>query len=122
VGGAAPLTVFGQSFDVETVTAGLQGQAVLSEQLGTGFPIVARGLIGYRRAFGDVEPQALLAIGDGVQPFLTAGAAIARDALVASAGLDVRIAPPATIGENYTGQVGDRAQDHAVKGVFSYRW
>jgi uncharacterized protein with beta-barrel porin domain len=34
----------------------------------------------------------------------------------------VQIAPLATIGVNYTGQVGDRAQDHAFKGVFSYRW
>jgi outer membrane autotransporter protein len=122
VGGAVALSAFGRSYDVQTVTAGLQGQAVLSEQLGTGLPIVARGLIGYRRAFGDLEPKALLAFGGGGQGFLTAGVPIARDALVASAGLDVQIAPLVTIGVNYTGQIGDRAQDHAVKGVFSYRW
>jgi uncharacterized protein with beta-barrel porin domain len=122
VGGAAALSVFGRSYGVETITAGLQGQAVLSEQLGTGLPIVARGLIAYRRAFGDVEPRALLAVGGTGQAFLTAGVPIARDALVASAGLDVQIAPLVTIGVNYTGQVGDRAQDHAMKGVFSYRW
>jgi outer membrane autotransporter protein len=122
VGGAAALSVFGRSYEVETITAGLQGQAVLSEQLGTGLPIVARGLIAYRRAFGDVEPRALQAFGGAGQAFLTTGVPIARDALVASAGLDVQIAPLVTIGVNYTGQVGDRAQDHAVKGVFSYRW
>ena len=122
VGGAAALNVFQRSYDVGTVTAGLQGQAALSEQLGTGLPIVVRGLLGYRRAFGDVEPRALLAFGGTGQAFQTAGVPIARDALVASAGLDVQIAPLATIGVNYTGQVGDRAQDHAFKGVFSYRW
>ena len=83
---------------------------------------MARGLIAYRRAFGDVEPRALLSFGGGGHAFLTAGVPIARDALVASAGLDVQIAPLVTIGVNYTGQVSDRAQDHAVKGVFSYRW
>ena len=122
VGGAAALNVFQRSYDVGTVTAGLQGQAALSEQLGTGLPIVVRGLLGYRRAFGDVEPRALLAFGGTGQAFQTAGVPIARDALVASAGLDVQIAPLVTIGVNYTGQVGDRAQDHAFKGVFSYRW
>ena len=75
VGGAAALSVFGRSYEVETITAGLQGQAVLSEQLGTGLPIVARGLIAYRRAFGDVEPRALLAFGGAGQAFLTAGRA-----------------------------------------------
>jgi fibronectin-binding autotransporter adhesin len=122
VGGSAALSVFGRSYDVGTVTAGLQGQAALSEQLGTSLPIVVRGLLGYRRAFGDVEPRALLAFGGAGQAFQTAGVPIARDALVASAGLDVQIAPLATIGVNYTGQVGDRAQDHAFKGVLSYRW
>jgi uncharacterized protein with beta-barrel porin domain len=116
------LTVFGRSFDVQTITAGLQGQAILSELFGTDLPIVARGLIGYRRAFGDVEPQALLGFGGSGATFLTAGVPIAREALVASAGLDLKIAPRTTIGVNYTGQVGDRSQDHTVKGVFSYRW
>lgn len=122
VGGASALTVYGRSYDVETATAGVQGQAVLSEVFGTATPIIARGLIGYRRAFGDVVPQALLAFGGGGQAFLTAGVPIARDAVVASAGLDVQVAANTTIGLNYTGQVGERAQDHAVKGSFSYRW
>ena len=121
-GGSSALTVFGRSYDVETATAGLQGQAVLSELFGTATPIIARGLIGYRRAFGDVVPQALLAFGGGGQAFLTSGTPIARDALVASAGLDVQVARNVTLGLNYTGQVGERAQDHAVKGSFSYRW
>ncbi|MBP1183755.1 autotransporter outer membrane beta-barrel domain-containing protein [Methylobacterium sp. PvR107] len=122
VGGASALTVYGRSYDVQTATAGLQGQAVLSDLFGTSTPIIARGLIGYRRAFGDVVPQALLAFGGGGQAFLTAGVPIARDALVASAGLDVQVARNVTLGLNYTGQVGERAQDHAVKGSFSYRW
>jgi uncharacterized protein with beta-barrel porin domain len=41
---------------------------------------------------------------------------------VAQAGLDVRVARDATLGIAYTGQVGERAQDHAVKGNFTYRF
>jgi len=125
-GGAAALTVSGRSYEVETVTAGLQGQVPLAgllgaDLLGADLPVLARGLIGYRRAFGDVVPQALLAFGGG-PAFLTAGVPIARNAVVASAGLDMQVGPRITIGVAYTGQVGDRAQDHAVRGVLSYRW
>ena len=71
----------------------------------------------------DVEPRgALLALNGSGQPFLTAGVPIAPDALVASAGIEVQIAPLTAMGVTYTGQVAERAQDHAFKGVFSYRW
>lgn len=54
--------------------------------------------------------------------FLTVGLPIDRDALVAEAGLDVLVGSGTTLGVAYTGQVGDRAQDHAVKGNFTYRF
>ncbi|MGA4552221.1 hypothetical protein [Methylorubrum aminovorans] len=41
---------------------------------------------------------------------------------MANAGLDLRVSASATLGLVYTGQVGARAQDHAVKGGFTYRW
>ncbi len=41
---------------------------------------------------------------------MTAGIPIDRDALVASAGLDLRISAQATLGVAYTGQVGARAR------------
>ncbi|WP_246696903.1 autotransporter family protein [Methylobacterium planeticum] len=118
-GGIAALTSFTRTYDMGAVTAGLRGQTDLA--LGLGAPVSAHGLVGYRRAFGDVVPTALLAFGTG-PAFLTAGVPIARDALVAEAGLDLRVAPNATLGVAYTGQVGDRIQDHAVKGNFTYRF
>jgi subtilase-type serine protease len=66
-------------------------------------------------------PKALLAFGTGPS-FLTAGIPIDRDALVAEAGLDLRVSANATIGIAYTGQVGSRAEDHAAKGNFTYRF
>ncbi len=118
-GGAAALTSFARDYAVGAVTAGLRGQTLLGLDLGA--PVSAHGLLGYRRAFGDVVPTALLSFGNG-PTFLTAGIPIARDALVAEAGLDLRVAPNATLGVAYTGQVGDRVQDHAVKGNFTWRF
>jgi uncharacterized protein with beta-barrel porin domain len=66
-------------------------------------------------------PKALLAFGTG-PTFLTAGLPIDRDALVAEAGLDLLVGRGTTLGVAYTGQVGERAQDHAVKGNFTYRF
>ncbi|BAU90982.1 outer membrane autotransporter barrel [Methylorubrum populi] len=118
-GGVAALTSFARDYDVGAVTAGLRAQTLLGLDLGA--PVSARGLVGYRRAFGDVVPTALLSFGNG-PTFLSAGIPIARDALVAEAGLDLQVALNATLGVAYTGQVGERVQDHAVKGNFTWRF
>ncbi|MBK3402140.1 autotransporter domain-containing protein [Methylorubrum populi] len=118
-GGAAALRGLGRDNDVGTATAGLRAQTLLD--LGSGAPVAAHGLVGYRRAFGDVIPTALLAFQGGAS-FVSAGLPIDRDVLVASAGLDLRLSASTTLGLAYTGQVGARAQDHAVKGGFTYRW
>ena len=118
-GGIAALTSFARDYDLGTATAGVRGQTSLD--LGLGAPLSAHGLLGYRRAFGDVVPTALLAFTGGAS-FLSAGLPIDRDALVAEVGLDLRVSASATLGVAYTGQVGSRAEDHAVKGNFTYRF
>ncbi|KQP30535.1 hypothetical protein ASF49_13575 [Methylobacterium sp. Leaf104] len=118
-GGPAALTGAAQTTEVATSTVGLRGQASLD--LGGAAPVSLHGLVGYRRAYGAVVPKALLSFGTGPS-FLVAGTPISRDALVAGAGLDVRVARDTTLGLAYTGQVGERAQDHAVKGNFTYRF
>jgi uncharacterized protein with beta-barrel porin domain len=55
-------------------------------------------------------------------PFAVAGVPIARDVLVAEAGLDWRVSEAVTLGVAYSGQVGDRAHDHGVKGQFLVRF
>ncbi|WP_156376241.1 autotransporter outer membrane beta-barrel domain-containing protein, partial [Methylobacterium sp. Leaf117] len=108
-----------QTTEVATSTVGVRGQTSLD--LGAGAPVSLHGLVGYRRAYGEVVPKALLSFGAG-PGFLTAGTPISRDALVAQAGLDVRVGRATTLGVAYTGQVGERTQDHAVKGNFTYRF
>jgi len=119
-GGAAALASFARDYDLGAATVGVRAQTSLD--LGLGLPVTLRGLVGYRRAFGDVVPTALLAFGAGGPAFLSAGVPIDRDALVAQVGLDLAVAPNASLGVAYTGQTGARAQDQAVKGSFTYRF
>ena len=112
IGGAAALNGFARSTDVGTTTLGLKGEVALSET----WPIVARGLIGYRHAFGDVNPKALLAFASGSTPFTVTGAPIDRDALATELGLDWRATQSVTLGLSYAGQYGARASDSAIRG------
>ena len=54
--------------------------------------------------------------------FALAGSPIARDALVAEAGLDFAVAANASLGVSWTGQFADKAYDNTVKGNFTWRF
>nr|WP_274612691.1 hypothetical protein [Bradyrhizobium brasilense] len=51
--------------------------------------------------------------------FTVAGVPLARNAAMVEGGLDLRVAPQASIGIAYVGQLADRVQDHSVKARFS---
>ena len=55
-------------------------------------------------------------------PFTIAGVPIARDALLAEAGLDLAIGRNATLGVSYVGQIARNVSDHAAKGKFVWRF
>jgi subtilase-type serine protease len=118
-GGVAALASYARDYDLGAATVGVRAQTSLD--LGLGLPVTLRGLVGYRGAFGDVVPAALLSFGTG-PAFLSAGVPIDRDALVAQVGLDLAVAPNASFGVAYTGQTGARAQDQAMKGNLTLRF
>jgi outer membrane autotransporter protein len=70
----------------------------------------------WQHAFNDLTPDAALAFLSTGAAFTIAGVPIARDSALVEAGLDLAISRNATIGAAYVGQLGDRVQDHAVKG------
>ncbi|WP_414474060.1 autotransporter domain-containing protein [Microvirga sp. M2] len=117
-GGPAALAGYGHSYELGTTTLGIRAET----QLGTDLPLTVRGLMGWRHAFGDVNPAALLAFLEGVSAFEVSGIPIDRNAFVAEAGLDWQISPDMTLGVSYAGQMGSRAQEHAVKGNFTWRF
>jgi len=117
-GGAAALSGFGHNNDLGTTTLGVRAETRLSQDL----PLTLRGLVGWRHAYGDVEPESLLALAGGASPFTVSGVPVDRDALLAEAGLDWQTSNGVSLGIAYSGQIGTRAQDHTLKGNFIWRF
>jgi subtilase-type serine protease len=69
-----------------------------------------------------VTPADTLAFQAAGTPFVIAGVPIARDALLAEAGLDLAIGRNATVGISYVGQIANNLHDHAAKGKFSWKF
>jgi uncharacterized protein with beta-barrel porin domain len=75
-GGAAALTGASQGYDYAATMLGVRAEATLFSN----FPLLARGMLGWRHVFGDVTPDATLAFDSAPAiPFTIAGAPIARD-------------------------------------------
>ncbi|MFC4172875.1 autotransporter domain-containing protein [Microvirga sp. GCM10011540] len=117
-GGDAALLGYGHSFGLATTTLGVRGDAKVSDDL----PLTLRGLLGWRHAFGDVEPHALLAFAGGTTAFTVSGVPVDRDAVVAEAGLEWQASEAISLGVGYSGQIGARAQEHTLKGNFTWRF
>ena len=117
-GGAAALTGFGRTYELGTTTLGVRAEAQVSHEV----PLTLRGLLGWRHAYGDVEPAALVAFAGSVSPFTVVGVPVDRDALVVEAGLDWQASDAVSLGVSYSGQIGSRAQDHALKGNLVWRF
>ncbi|WP_425462844.1 autotransporter domain-containing protein [Mesorhizobium norvegicum] len=79
-----------------------------------GMNATARGMLGWRHAFGDVTPTSSFAFAGG-DAFTIAGVPIARDAAIIEAGLDLNMSANATLGLSYTGQFGGGGVDQGAK-------
>lgn len=117
-GGAAALTLAGRSYGVQTLTAGVRGEW----SLGPDSPLALRAMLGYRAAFGDVTPGALAAFSAGGTSFQVSGVPVDRNAFVAEAGLAWAVSRATTLSVGYAGQVGNRGQDHGLRGSLVYRF
>jgi outer membrane autotransporter protein len=88
-----------------------------------GMTATARGMVGWRHAFGDTTPLATQAFAfASTNSFDIAGTPIAKDAAVLEAGLDFAISDNATLGLSYTGQFGAHATDNGAKADFDIRF
>lgn len=118
VGGLAALAAASSRSSQTFSTLG--ARAALNFDLG-GIATTLRGSLGWRHAFNAVVPGSTLAFA-GSAPFNVTGIAIARDAAVVEAGLDVNFVPGATLGISYGGQFARAAQDHTIRGNLSVRF
>ena len=69
-----------------------------------------------------MTPVASLAFQNTGVGFSVAGAPLAPNAALVEAGLDLGIAPQATIGLSYSGQLAGSTQDQSVKGNLTWRF
>lgn len=118
-GGAAALTGTAANTDAVFGTLGLRASTTFT--LG-GANLTAKGMLGWRHAFGDTTPLAALRFAGGGSPFGIGGVPVARNAAVIEAGLDYAISPNATLGISYGGQFGSGIADHSAKANFNVRF
>ncbi|QWG23765.1 autotransporter outer membrane beta-barrel domain-containing protein [Bradyrhizobium sediminis] len=118
-GGAAALTSQGGNTGVTFTTLGLRASTGLT--LGNGENLTARGMLGWRHAFGDTTPVSTVAFTGG-SPFSIAGVPVARDGAVVDLGLDLNLTRNATLGLTYGGQFGSGVTDQTVRGNFAVRF
>jgi len=119
-GGIAALSAPSSSTDLTTTTLGLRASRAFT--LGNATTLTARGMAGWRHAYGDVTPQAQFAFASGGESFDVSGRPIAADAALVEAGLAIGLGKATTIGLTYTGQFSAGVNDNAVKADLTVRF
>ena len=109
--GVSALHVRQQRSGTGISTLGVRGSSQWS--LGSS-QVTARGVVGWRHAFGDVRSSASVALTGGI-PFAVAALPVAKDAAVLELGLDTALQWDLTLGLAYSGQIGHNFREHAVK-------
>jgi outer membrane autotransporter protein len=110
-GGPAALRLSGRDQTLGFSTLGLRAEMQIAA-----LPLFARGMLGWRHAFGEITPTAELAFASGGGRYRVYARPILRDALVAEAGLSWRLAGSASLGVAYGATLGEGSRDHVVRG------
>ncbi len=120
-GGAAALS--GQAADTRTTlaTAGVRFDQGLKAAWQQDAWLHVVGGVGYRKAFGDRDQVADLALAGG-DAFRVTGAAIADNALVAELGLSAWLSPRQQLELGYNGQFGSEGRDHSINARWSLQF
>ncbi len=120
-GGAAALS--GQAADTRTTlaTAGVRFDRGLKAAWQQDAWLHVVGGVGYRKAFGDRDQVADLALA-GSDAFQVTGAAIADNAFVAELGLSAWLSPRQQLELGYNGQFGSEGRDHSVNARWSLQF
>jgi outer membrane autotransporter protein len=118
-GGIAALTA-GENTD--NMTYSLLGARAATVMFIDGVHITPHASAAWQHAFDDVTTDMALAFSGSGASFVVAGVPIARDSAFLDAGLDFKIAPDATLGISYQGQLASDVQDHGISGRLDWRF
>jgi outer membrane autotransporter protein len=111
-GGASALTGARRSDGATFTTLGLRASAGLG-------PVSLTGTAAWRHAHGLHPSESHLSFGAAGTPFTVTSAPIAKDALVAEAGAEVRLGAAARFRLVYAGQIAGRSEDHGARATLS---
>ncbi|WP_454688529.1 autotransporter domain-containing protein [Achromobacter aloeverae] len=117
-GGDAALAGKPGRSQLATTTLGLHAQTTFESAGAQGR---LHATVGWRHAYGDVDPKATLAF-DGSQPFTVYGAPVAHDSAVLALGVDMEVSRHTTVGVSYNGQFGAGSQLNAGMLDVKYRF
>jgi fibronectin-binding autotransporter adhesin len=118
---ASPFRATGEvaAFDTTYSTLGARLVATMPTEAGA---VTFKGMLGWRHAFGDVAPEARFTVDGFPAPFLVVGAPIDRDSLVVEAGINWQVSEKVAVGLMYDGAIGQRDQEHTLRGSLSVRF
>ena len=117
-GGVAALTSRSTSTDTTFTTLGLRASSTFD--LG-GMSVTAKGMLGWRHAFGDTIPGSVMSFAGGA-PFSIGGVPIARNTAVIDLGLDMNPSANSTLGVSYGGQFGSGVTDQTFRATFNAKF
>jgi subtilase-type serine protease len=117
-GGPMALSVSGGSRSVAYTTLGTHAS---THFVFNGDFFTAHASLGWRHAFGNVQPDAEVTFANG-GPFTVEGLPIARNALAVDTGLDLHVNKHATISLSYNGQIAAHTVDSGFKGGFTWQF
>lgn len=118
-GGDAALRGDAGRNNVTTATLGLHARSVFDSAGAQGQLF---GTLGWRHAFGDVDPASTMSFVQGGESFTTNGVPIARDAALVELGVNMAVSKRTTVGVIYGGQFGEGNQQHSGTLDVRYRF
>jgi len=118
-GAIAGLNSGGSDDDVGYLALGARAATMLRY---AGTQVTPHASLAWQHAFGDVSPGAALAFNSNGIGFGISGVPIARNTALIEAGLDVALAPDATLSIAYQGQLSGDIQDNGIRGNFDWRF
>ena len=110
-GGSAALTASSDTQSTTFTTLGIRTVLGVTDRIQT------TGMIGWRHAFGDIDPLSIVSLA-GSNPFTVTGAPIAEDALVTELGFEAKLSENAFLSASYDGQFGNGATTHGFNADF----
>jgi outer membrane autotransporter protein len=90
--------------------------------MANGMMLMPRASLAWQHAFATLTPTTTLTLRNTGAAFGIWGVPIARDAALIEAGGDLQLSAQTKIGIYYAGQLATNAQDHSVKGNFTWRF